>query len=60
MKLRFEETDEVRCPLEGEYFKEPSGFINRAMFNFNNLKFPIMKMILEAEGNETRGHNKID
>lgn len=49
MNIRFEETGEIRCPLEGEFFKEPNGFVNQAIFNFSVLKFSIMRMILKKE-----------
>lgn len=49
MRLRYEETGEVRPPQAGEWFRGNSGNPVRAQFDFDTTSFPILREVLEEE-----------
>ncbi len=49
IKIKYENTGDIRCPKEGEWFRNPRGVPEKAMFDFSSIKLPIVKQVIIEE-----------
>src|SRR3990172_257490 len=50
--MQWEETGEVRCPKQGEWYLDKRGLPSKASFDFSANKFPIIRLLAPPEEKE--------